>query len=473
MAAFSTNFSRKRLRALGLGVAVAFAVILSPAGRADDDQQSQPGLSDDSSEALSKLQPLVDAKNWDGALALLDDVAAKVPPESYDMAFILDTKAKVYLQKNDVADAIAPWEADLRLNDAHHYLEPKAVLDMVYSLAGIYYQESTQTKVPEIQHEDISKSIDYMRRWVRDTPKLTEDASLFYCSLLYNEAVANSGKADAEKIRELIAEVQKGLLTSLHPKEGLYQIMVGALQQENDYAHATQYLELLVSRYPNVKGYWQTLASMYQSLAATAETEKNPFEARMYYAKEINALERARDLGVLKSPTDIYNIVALYFTAGQFGTATDLLDKGLKDKSIEASAKNWDLLAYSYQSIGQNEKAIGALKEAADDFPDNGDLDFKISQIYSQLDNTAEAYKYASQAVTKGSLEKPYAVYVFLAYAAFEAGKYDEALQAANKAATYPEAAKDTNFPLLHQTIIDTVSNRDAKAKQKAAENNL
>lgn len=52
-----------------------------------------------------------------------------------------------------------------------------------------------------------------------------------------------------------------------------------------------------------------------------------------------------------------------------------------------------------------------------------------------------DAYTYAKAAVAK--LEKPWTTELFLAYVLNQFKKYDEALAAVNKAASYPQGAKD------------------------------
>jgi Tfp pilus assembly protein PilF len=130
---------------------------------------------------------------------------------------------------------------------------------------------------------------------------------------------------------------------------------------------------------------------------------------------------------------------------------------------------NWSHLAYCYQLVGDNASALDALKRAEAIFPNDGDLDFKIAQIYSQLDNDIQAYTYTAGAVAKPHLDKPYQVYVFLAYNAYQLKKFDEAKAAGDKAATYPEAKKDKEFPRLRSAIDEAIVARAAAADAKAA----
>ena len=120
-------------------------------------QNPAPGARETSTalrEALGKLKPLQDAKNWDGIIALLDSVP-NVAPESYDKATILDIKAKIYLAKEQLANAIVPWEEAVRLSDKYNYFEPKDMLDKIYYLAQLYATEAGGTKDPAGDRHDV------------------------------------------------------------------------------------------------------------------------------------------------------------------------------------------------------------------------------------------------------------------------------------------------------------------------------
>ena len=458
---------RLRSRALFLLVALLTSVALLPNRSAAAEEQGPPGLNEKVSEALQqKMKPLLDAKNWDGAMAVIDSVLVGLDPNGYDTAFLSDIKAKIFLQKNDYASAIAPMETTLRLADANkNFFDKKTILDVVYFLAQIYYQEGTSSKDPTVQKNYFNKSSAYIKRWLQTTPKKNQEASLFYASILYNQAVVNPDKVDLELIKRVQTEVQEGLLTSLKPKEGFYVLLLASLQQIGDLAGSAEVLELMVKVKPDNRTYWLQLLATYLNLGGG--TEKDEQKSRESFARAINTMERAQALGLMQTPKDNYNLVTMYYNAGQFGRATDLLYSGLKSGAIESDLKNWQLLAYSYQQIGRDAQAIAVLKEAGTAFP-TGQIEFQIGQIYSQMDNrTAEAYAYYSKAVEKGGLEKPHSAYMFLAYTAFELEKFDEALAAINQTIGSPDGQKDAQAPRLKQAIEDAVKEREA-TKQTA-----
>ena len=447
--------------------ALACLFALPFAAKAADEEQHQ--LEEKTSTELEKLKPLTDAKNWDAALALLAGIRTKVGPESYDMAIITDIEAKIYLQKGDYAKVIGPWELALRLTDKHKYLSDANVQDMVYYLAQIYYQEATTTKVPATQKQHFAKATSYLERWMANTTKPVYDqsrqeAAIFYANLLYNQAVIDQDKIDKALLKKAETEVEKGLRMSPRPKESFYLILLAISQQEGNYPRLADLLEFLVKQSPAKKDYWSQLAGVYLNLAAQ---EKNEAKAREYNTRAIIAIERAQALGFMKTPKDNYTLVGIYFNVGQFGRATEILHSGLRDGSIESELKNWELLAYSYQQVDRPLQAIDALKEGGKKFPNSGQLDYQIAQIYYSLNKPEESFKFLQTSVTKGHLEKPGAVFGFLGYVCWELGKLNEALDAIQKAIASPDSQKDTQLPRLKQAVEEALREREAAAGSK------
>jgi hypothetical protein len=148
----------------------------------------------------------------------------------------------------------------------------------------------------------------------------------------------------------------------------------------------------------------------------------------------------------------------MYYSAGQFGKATDILSAGLNRGTIESTLANWELLSYSYQQIDQPLKAIEALKEAEVKVPDKAaDIDFEIAKIYAQLEDSHEAYVYSAAAAAKGGVEKGFNLYQFLAYQAYEEEKYQDALDALNKAAAYPQGKDSKQLDSLRRIILQSL----------------
>jgi len=485
-ASFLSFFRRSRVRFLIVAAAVAVPCIaVSSAQNSVYQNRNKPSISDRTREVFGRLKPLVDERDWDEALALLNGLIPSVPPESYDMAFILDTKAGILAQMDNMAAAIEPWETFLRLSDKYHYYDRQHVDEDVHYLAQIYFQVGSNIKFPpgsdsrqlhELQREDFEKAVAYTRRWVKDQPFLNQDDEESYANQLYNLAVSNPDKSDDKLLAEAETEVKKGLRMAIHPRDQLYELLVLIYQQKGDYENLAQYLELLARNKPDSKAYWPQLMAVYATLAANSE--KDPTKAHAYYARAILALERAQEHGAMKDPRSNYALVQMYYSVGQYAKATELLSVGLKNNSIASTEQNWRILAYCYQQINEDDKAIEVYKEAADSLPDSAGLfDYYIADIYRQQEKEAEAFDYYTAAAQKNHLASSmaYATYLNIAFAGYELHKYDEALKACDEAAKYPEAAKDRQLPNIRHGILDEINVQKAAAEpaQPAATDSL
>ena len=472
MSTISFSFVSARLRLTQL--VLAFALALPVSLFAQGPKKAPHTIGEKTSAAFGQLKPLSEAKNFDGMLAILDALVPVVEPTSYDMALILDMRAKLYGQKEQFDKAIGSWEAMLRISEPNEYFDSKATLETLLYLAQFCYQVGVNSKVAAVQQQYINKSSEYFKRWLSSTPKPSADILMFYASILYNQAVADPKKVDPNLLAQAKAEVEKGLLYSAHPKEGLYVLLLAILQQQNDVIRASEVLELLVKSYPAKKDYWPSLWASYLNMAneATVAEKKDEAKAREFYVRAINTMERAQAIGLMNSAKDNLTLVNLYLTAGQFGTATDLLYSGLKNGKIDSDAKNWQTLGYFYQQANMEMKAIGALREASKLFPKTGQFDLQIGQIYLSMEKTKDAYESFKTAISRGGLDKPHAVYQAYAYAAFELEEFDEALKACDEAVKFPDGAKDQQLPKLRYAIEASIKEREF-AKAEAAKKKL
>jgi len=200
--------------------------------------------------------------------------------------------------------------------------------------------------------------------------------------------------------------------------------------------------------------------------------DKNLDAIRRYNIRAINTIERAQALGFMKTPRDNYTLFTLYYNIAQYGMASDLLYNGLRTGGIESTLDNWLLLSASFQQINQDFKSIEVLEEPAKRYPTNGELEFKIAQVYQGLDNNQKAYEHCVAAVEKGHIAKPQPAFIFLAYMAYELGKYDEAKLAVDKAIALM-AKPDHQALGLRGAIEEAIKERDAKKAAPAAQEKI
>lgn len=445
--------SRARLAAALLTCSIPVA------GWSQDEPKKE--LSDKVSEELGKLKGLTDAKNYDGALTLINGLIATAPANSYDLAILSQIKAQVLLTKSDYAASIPPLEKAVELGDRYKYFDDRQIQDLVYYLSQLYYQEATTVKDPTLQRSNFEKASASIRRWLKNNTKPNPDAQLFAASILYNQATLNPEQVDQKLVAQAKSEAEKGLLMSIKPKDTFYVLILAALQQQGNMKDAAELLELLVKQSPTNRQYWQQLAGAYLALGGDL-AEKDPKQSLEYNIRTVLTIERAQQHGLMNTPKDNFNLVGILINIQQFDRAAALLEKGLRDGSIDNEQRNWEFLASSYQQMRKEFKAIETLKEASKQFPKAGSLEFQIANIYYSLDKLDDSYKHAHLALEKGGLDKPWSVQLFAAYMAYELKKYDEALKLAEDAAKVPEA-KDAGR--LVRAIKDAIAEREAAIK--------
>ncbi len=434
----------RRLSAATLAVALAVCAFAQKAER-------NYSPTDDTAEGLIKYKTAMEAKpaNYAEAHAVLDGLLRKVPADSYDAALIHQYRLQIYLQNGEYSKAIEPMERSLQLSEAKTptYFDERITRELYYYLVQLHFQEANQTKNATLSASHLEKADKYMQQWVKITPQTNLDAQVLFSQLLITRAMINPEKPDIALVNRALEEVEKGLLLTNRPRDNLYILKLVCLQQLERNAEAAELLELLVKMKPDSSTYWQQLAGFYLSLQ-----------------KELRAIitiERAQAHGFMNTPKDHFNLVGIYFNIAQYEKAAELLEAGLKSGQIESDPKNWELLALSYQQLQRPLKGVDALKQGTKAFPDSGQLEFQIAQIYTSIEKPELAFTHLQAAVTKGNLTRPYQAYLALAYAGYSIQRYDEALAAAQKATEYPDGVRDGEN--MVKALKDIIADREKK----------
>jgi predicted Zn-dependent protease len=427
--------------------------------------QSAPreySLQDSTSESLPKYKAAMDAKNYTEALNVLDAVITKLPPNGYDMAYLLQLKMQVFLQQGEFSKSIEPMERSLSLSEANNptYFDERITRELYFFLVQLYFQEATQTKNASLVASYYDKAEKAMVRWLKITPNTTADAQLIYAQLLFSKAMINADKPDHALLKSALEQLDIGMHLTTRPKDTFYILKLVCLQQLDRNQEAAELLEVLIKQKSDSSTYWQQLAGMYLALGAGYEG-KNQMKAQENSIRSILTIERAQAHGFMDTPKDHYNLVGIYFNIGQYEKAAELLEADLASGKIENDTKNWELLSLCYQQLQRPLKAIAALKEGTKAFPESGQLEFLISQAYTSLDKPDMALPHIQAAIAKGNLSKPYQAQLSLAYTAYSLKKYDIALAAARKATESPEGVRDGQN--MVKALEELIKDREAK----------
>jgi len=424
--------------------------------------------SDDAAEKLPKLNAFQEKKEWDQAIVFIDDCIKASKPNSYDLVMFLQYKAKFFMMKNTLAEAIAPFERSLEIGLPAKFIKPDDVQWTRFYLAQIYYQESQVKGIaPDEQKAKALKALSYIDQWNAASTKANPDFTQFHAQVLFNLAQITGvgGNPNMEYLVNAEKVLRQALTQTVKAKDVLYLILVATLQQQNKYQEAAEYLEILVKMQPNNKNNWGQLFATYYQLSSQASDAKDLQKAFEYSVRAALTMDRAQKFGILNTQKDNFNRVGIYFNINQHEKATDLLDAGLRDGSIEDILKNWEILAFSYTQINKYDAAIRTLQEAIKRYPDKGGLHFSLAQNYYSIEKTKDAYASALKAIAVGNLEKPYPAHSFAAYMAFELRQFEEALKMIDLALAMPESKKDAQINKLRTAIVDSIKEREQNKK--------
>ena len=405
--------------------------------------------SDETSEGLPKVKEASDTKKYPEALALLANLIAKAAPGSYDEAILNQYKTQILLQMGEYSKAIEPIERSLALSDSKNppYFEERATRDLYFFLFQLYFQEANNTKNATLISTYYDKAQKAVEHWLTIVPETNADAQMYYAQLLISRALLNEKSPDKAMLEKAIKEIDRGLMLSARPKDTFYLLKLVCLQQLDRNAESAELMEVVIKSKPDSATYWQQLAALYLSLGKDL--------------RAIITIERAQAHGFMNTPKDNFNLIGIYFNAAQYEKASELLEKGLHGNLIEIEARNYELWSSALQQMQRPLKAIEALQEGAKAFPKNGQMEFLIAQIYTQLEKPEEALPHIQAAITKGNLAKPYQAYLSLSFTAYQLKKFDIALEGAKKAAEYPEGAKDGNN--MVKALEDIMKDRETK----------
>jgi len=433
------------------GLAAATLVLATGFAQAPAAPERNYSPTDETAEALPKIKTVLDVKppDYPQAMAMLAAAEAKVPADSYDAALINQYRTQILLQQGKYSEAIAPIEKTLALSDAKTptFFDERVTRELYFFLFQLYFQESNSTKNTATIATYYLKAQKAIEHWLVLTPQSNADAQMYYAQLLISRALLDPNKPDKPWLEKAIIEINKGMLLSTRPKDTFYLLKLVCLQQLDHNAESAELLELVVKQKPDSPTYWQQLAALYLSLGKDV--------------RAIITIERAQSHGFMNTPKDNYNLIGIYFNTGQFEQASELLEKHLKAGTIESDQKNWELLALSYQQLQRPMKAIDALKEATKVFPKSGQIEYMIAQAYTSIEKPEESLTHIQAAIAKGNLARPFQAYLSLSYTAYQLKKYDIALQAAKKAAEFPEGAKDGKS--MVKALEDIIKDREAK----------
>jgi len=391
-----------------------------------------PALRNEVYEKLSVAQQAAEANKFAEAKTALDalvrEYSGKKQLNSYELANVYNFYAFIYYSQENYQEAIRSYEKVLAQQDIPEAME----IGTRYSLAQLYFVI-----------EDYAKAAQALEAWFRVAPNPAPDAYILlaqanYQLKQYDKALQNvqKGMAEAEKRNQ-------------EPKENWWLLMRVLYYEKGDIKKTTEILEILAKKWPK-KDYFVQLSGMYGEL----KQDK----------KQLAAMETAYLSGWVAGERELVNMAYLYLGGDAPYKAARVLEKGLKAKQIEPTAKNLELYGIALRQARENKRAVVELERAAG-LANDGEMWSRLANIYLDLDNNGKAAEAARKSINLGGGRRPDNTRIVLGMALYNLGKYKEAKNA------FAEARKDKRSEKIASQwlkFLDTEIEREAELAKEA-----
>jgi tetratricopeptide (TPR) repeat protein len=210
------------------------------------------------------------------------------------------------------------------------------------------------------------------------------------------------------------------------PKEQWYNLARFLHFEKGNINKTVDILEILLTHYPK-KQYWVQVSHMY------GEQKKE--------SEQLSAMETAYVQGMLDKGTEQVTMAYLYLNADVPYKAAKVMDKGLKDSSIDDKSKNWEIAGSAWRQAQEVEKSIPAMEKAAAK-SDTGELYARLGNIYLDGDDNKKAITAINKGLSRGGVKRPDNARLILGMAYFNVKQYDKARNAFKAASRDERSAK-------------------------------
>jgi tetratricopeptide (TPR) repeat protein len=388
-----------------------------------------PALRNNVYEKLAKAQEAAEAKDLNGAASILDDMIAsggKSALNSYELANVYNLYAFIYYSREDYAKALKAYEEVVAQPDIPLAME----INTKYTIAQLYFVQ-----------EQWQKGINALLSWfaVTDNPNANAYVLLsqgYYQTKDYDKALLNVEKA-----------ISMYKADDKLPKEQWYNLARFLYFEKNDVNKTVSTLEELLKYYPK-KEYWVQISHMY------GEQKKE--------SRQLAAMDTAYVQGMLDKGPEQVTMAYLYLNGEVPYRAGKVMEKGLKNGSIQATSKNYEIAASAWRQAQELDKAIADMEQAAAK-SDEGELYARLGNIYLDTDQYSKAIVAINKGLSRGGVKRADTARLVLGMAYFNEKQYDKAREAFKAAGRDERSAK---YAQQWMQYLDSELDRQAKLRE-------
>ncbi len=346
-------------------------------------------------EKLQEGQELVDAKDYAGALDLMQRMRKKRKKLSvYESAQVWNLTAYVYYLQEDYKQATVAYRTLLEQGEL-----PEALIQSTLkTLAQLYFS-----------NEQYRKALSTINELIAATESPAADVYMLVGQAHFQ---LKEYELALEPIKKAIGMFRD---QGRNPKENWLLLLRVIYHQLQDYPNMLVVLKEMITLYPKDQ-YLRTLAGVYSELEDTE--------------KQLAIMESLYEKDLIKSPAQIVNVANLYMLHGVPYKAAKLLDNEINNtKRVEGTARHYRMLSQAWYQSREDEKAILPMTRAAE-MADDGELYVRLAQAHMNLDHYPEAAKAIKDALKKGGVKRRDTANVMLGMALFNQDKLKQARSA-------------------------------------------
>jgi tetratricopeptide (TPR) repeat protein len=402
------------------------------ADKEDDTQTKQAqAVSKEVYERITKAQEAVDAKDYQGALNMLNRLYNPDKLTEYEQANVLNYLGFVYYNMDDISNAMRSFEKLLAIPS----LEPQLAKTTTLTMAQLYTMQ-----------EQYGKALTTLDKWFVMETNPQPDQYILRAQILYN----------LNRYKDMINPIETAMRVAKEKdkpvKEDWWNLLNFAYFQQEDYRKVRDIQKTLLQNWPKAR-YWKSLAGAYTELG---EDEKL-----------IYAYDAAHTQGMLVKDTEFVTMAQLYLQAEVPYKAATLLQEKMDAGVVPKIEKNYRLLSQAWMLSQEDKKAIPALQAAAK-LSDDGELDLRLANSYLNIGEYGECVKSGNAAVRKGGLKNPDNAQITLGMCLYNLRRYNDAKNAFRAAAKAPRAQRTSN-QWIRVIDAELERNRQIRLAEEAA----
>jgi tetratricopeptide (TPR) repeat protein len=386
------------LLVLSSGLAVAGGGSEAQGKQGEEKTKQTVAMSEPVYKKLKEAQDLTEAKNFNGAHAILNELRSKTKLSVYEKAQIWNLTAYVYYLQERYKDAISAYENVL----AQQPIPEALVQSSLKTLSQLYFII-----------EDYRSALTTVKKLIAVVPDPSPDIYMLLGQAHFQL------KEYKEALVPIKTGIQKYRDQGKQPKENWLLLLRVIYFELKDHKNMLAVLKELINLYPKDQ-YLLTLAGVYSELGDTK--------------KQLALVEALFESGHMTEPHHIVNLANLYLLHGVPYKAAALLQTEIDSRRVKDDERNLRLLSQAWYQAREDEKAIPPLERAASK-SDDGELYIRLAQSYINLENWGKAAEAVRNGFEKGGLKRPDTANIMLGMSLFNQKNLDQAYTAFEKAA--------------------------------------